>query len=218
MAEPSLKERQHQVREDAILDTAYRLLIEQNYDGLNMDDLAHQVGVAKATLYQHFPSKGDVIVGVLLRMIAQVEAQVFNEANAALPPLARLDVGLRIALASRMRSQRWNVNPNMDVVKHNPRFIEHYEHMIGRMMDLLTQAQAQGAVNPALSIPVAASVIGWLFRIDYETFLRAKGVTPEQAVDTLVTMIVNGLRMGCPAEGSADRTQLSDVQSDSHSN
>ena len=78
MAEPSLKERQHQVREDAILDTAYRLLIEQNYDGLNMDDLAHQVGVAKATLYQHFPSKGDVIVGVLLRMIAQVEAQVFN--------------------------------------------------------------------------------------------------------------------------------------------
>lgn len=209
MSELSLKERQHQVREDMILDIAHRLLSEQGYDGLNMDDLAHQVGIAKATLYQHFPSKADVMVGVMLRMIAQTEALVFDKANADRPPLDRLAIGLRIGLGSRIHSRRWKVNPNMDVVKNNPRFLEHYHGMIEKLADLIAQAQQQGTVNPALSTPVAANVIGWLFRIDYEAFLRTKGVTPEQTVETLVTLIINGLRMGCPAEALIGQVDLS---------
>ena len=137
------------------------------------------------------------MVGVILRAMKQAEAVMFDEANASLPPLERLGVGLHACLSQRINVRRWKANSNTDVVKNHERFREHYDRLIARMVDLLKQAKARGDLNPDLSIQVAATTIGWLFRIDYEAFLRVGDVTPEQAVDTLVTMIVNGLR-DCP--------------------
>ena len=63
----SLRERQRQVREDTILDIAHELMVTRGYANTSMDDHAGQVGISKATLYQHFPSKEELAITVIGR-------------------------------------------------------------------------------------------------------------------------------------------------------
>ena len=44
-------------REDAIVSSVNRLLADKGYDVMTVDEVAADVGIAKASLYKHFPSK-----------------------------------------------------------------------------------------------------------------------------------------------------------------
>lgn len=48
-----------------IIDTATRLFIEHGFHNTGVDIIIRESGVAKRTLYRHFPSKEDLIVAVL---------------------------------------------------------------------------------------------------------------------------------------------------------
>ena len=66
---PRLKERQWNLREDAILDAASELMGSKGYNAMTMDDIANLVGISKATLYQHFNSKHDLVISVACRTV-----------------------------------------------------------------------------------------------------------------------------------------------------
>src|SRR3954452_1306794 len=51
-----------------ILETARRHLFAYGYSALTMDELAHELGMSKKTLYLHFPGK-DAIVGNIIEEI-----------------------------------------------------------------------------------------------------------------------------------------------------
>jgi AcrR family transcriptional regulator len=56
------------LRRDArgrILDTAYELFSQRGVRGVGIDELIARAGVAKATLYAHFPSKDDLVLAFL---------------------------------------------------------------------------------------------------------------------------------------------------------
>ena len=195
MAGLTVKERQHLAREDAIVESAHEMLAEQGYEKMNMDDLAKRVGVAKATLYQHFPSKEDVLVGVIVRLMRQGESQLFSETNSDLSPLTQLDRGLRACLNNRVQLWQGNVamqNPNM--IKGHERYREQYNSMFERLRTLIDQAKAHGEINPAIVTPVIVHTIMWLFRIDYEALTHIPTCTAQQAVDSLVTIVINGIK------------------------
>src|SRR5437762_11119399 len=63
----SLKEKQRQEREALILQAAEEVLAEKGYYETSMDEIAALVGVAKGTVYLHFPSKEDLVVAILTR-------------------------------------------------------------------------------------------------------------------------------------------------------
>jgi AcrR family transcriptional regulator len=50
---------------ERILDTAYELFSHRGIRGVGVDEVIQQAGVAKATLYRHFPSKDDLVVAFL---------------------------------------------------------------------------------------------------------------------------------------------------------
>ena len=68
-------------REDAIVQAASRLLAEKGFDLMTVDQVAADVGIAKASLYKHFPSKEDLAAAAMVRVLGQ--AQTFL---ASLPP------------------------------------------------------------------------------------------------------------------------------------
>lgn len=82
---PTLKERQRQLREDAILDAAEELLIDKGIGGMTLEDLSAHVGISKPTLYQHFRSKDEVIAGVMTRCLREAGRQL-REFEAIMPP------------------------------------------------------------------------------------------------------------------------------------
>jgi AcrR family transcriptional regulator len=58
-ADPTASER--------ILETAYELFSRRGIRDVGIDELIERAGVAKATLYRHFPSKDDLVVAFLER-------------------------------------------------------------------------------------------------------------------------------------------------------
>ena len=68
MTAPSdeLAERSRPVR-DRILDTAYELFAHRGIRDVGVDEIIERAGVAKATLYRHFPSKDDLAIAFLER-------------------------------------------------------------------------------------------------------------------------------------------------------
>src|SRR5688572_26251872 len=74
MGKQSYKEREKQRREEEILTSAERLLMERGYANLNMDELAEYVGLSKPTLYQHFKSKEELAARVFMRGFEETES------------------------------------------------------------------------------------------------------------------------------------------------
>ena len=56
-----------------ILDAALVLFAEQGYDKTSLREIAEQVGVTKAALYYHFPSKDEILVALLEPVLAVQE-------------------------------------------------------------------------------------------------------------------------------------------------
>jgi AcrR family transcriptional regulator len=48
-----------------ILDAAYELFTQRGIRGVGVDEVIEHAGVAKATLYRHFPSKNDLVIAFL---------------------------------------------------------------------------------------------------------------------------------------------------------
>ncbi len=73
----SLKERQRQERAALILQAAEEVLAEKGYHETSMDEIAARVGVAKGTVYLHFPSKEDLVFALF-----EQELVIFNSMDA----------------------------------------------------------------------------------------------------------------------------------------
>jgi TetR/AcrR family fatty acid metabolism transcriptional regulator len=53
---------------DLILDAADRFLNQFGYKKMTMDNLAHEVGIAKGTLYLHFSGKEELVLAHIDRI------------------------------------------------------------------------------------------------------------------------------------------------------
>ena len=60
MAEPGLRERNKQRRQDAVIRAAYRLFAERGYDATTVADIAEAAEVAPRTVAMYCPSKQDI--------------------------------------------------------------------------------------------------------------------------------------------------------------
>jgi AcrR family transcriptional regulator len=52
---------------DGVLEAAYHLFSRHGIRGVGIDDVIKRAGVAKATLYRHFPTKDDLVLAFLQR-------------------------------------------------------------------------------------------------------------------------------------------------------
>ena len=65
---------------ELILHTALRLFSERGYDGVSMRDLAAEVGIKAASIYNHFTSKKYIFDSLLLEMQNRY-GQIVNKVN-----------------------------------------------------------------------------------------------------------------------------------------
>lgn len=60
-------------RADVIVEAAGRLFFAPNSARVSMDDLAHELGMSKKTIYRHFPDKRSLLAAALDRQFTAVE-------------------------------------------------------------------------------------------------------------------------------------------------
>lgn len=97
-----------QVRREAILEAAERLLDTRTYDDIQMREVADAAGVALGTLYKYFRSKEMLYVEVLDRWASWNEA----EASSAASPADRLRVKIDLII------DNVEARPNLFLVEH----------------------------------------------------------------------------------------------------
>ena len=87
-------------RREMILDEAEALFAQQGYEATSMEQLLARVGIAKGTLYYHFPSKEAIMDELIERrsraMLATARAIVEDSAIPGMARLARALVALRV--------------------------------------------------------------------------------------------------------------------------
>ena len=100
-AQVSFKTQMLQAREDAIVEAANRLLAEKGFDLMTMDQVAANVGIAKASLYKHFSSKEQLAAAGMVRVLGQAQDFLATLPTQA-APLDQLKAVVRWMMLARL--------------------------------------------------------------------------------------------------------------------
>jgi AcrR family transcriptional regulator len=109
--------KRRRVRKEEIVAEATRLFAERGYEGASMGDLAERVGLRKASLFHHFPSKEVLYATVLRELMENVKVAILSAALAEGSFAERLDAlteGLTDVLSAQPYAARLLVREAMD--------------------------------------------------------------------------------------------------------
>jgi AcrR family transcriptional regulator len=189
----TLKERQWQLREDAIIDAAYEAIAEQGAAGASMDDIAARAGVSKPTLYQHFSSKDELVVNVSMRLMRTSE-RALAAREPGVPALEHLARTLQEGLVRRAGLWSARVVIPRAAANANPEYRRQLSAVQAVLARLVEEAKETGEIAPHLPTPVVVRMLQRLFRGDYEDLLVDGEVSAEELGRVLISVTFDGLR------------------------
>jgi len=193
----SFKEQMLQARENAIVTTVNRLLAEKGFDAMTVDEVAASVGIAKASLYKHFPSKEDLAAAAMVRVMRRAQAYLVSlPANGA--PLDKLKAVARwtmeVQLDGEMPSLPSQNSSLRAALMGNKDYMDGLMDVSDRLGAWIEAAQKEGTLNPKLP---AIAVLYTLYARACDPvleFLKAGGQhTREQIVEMVLVTCFDGL-------------------------
>lgn len=152
-------------RREEILDAAHTLFTTKGFQPTTMEDILKVVGIAKGTLYYHFPSKEQILRALVLRIVGQVEQRAREVADSSAPAVDKL---VTIMAAMRVEAAQTELVEQF----HAPGNAEFHLLSITAMIEHLT---------PVLADVVAQGVNEGIFATDrphdaVELLLSASGI------------------------------------------
>jgi len=189
----TLRERQLRLREDAILEAALDLFVERGFAGATMDELAARLGTSKRTLYQHFPTKDDLAVSLIVRAM-RLAIEALDEGGPGVPAIDRIAALLRAGIGRRQELRAVLTLQLPRNVQSHPRYRAQQRQVGERLTAVIADAQAAGDVDRALPAPVLVALLQGVVRERYEDVLRSSQTTIDELRDTIVAVVLRGLR------------------------
>lgn len=149
----TLRERQTQLRTEAILEAVSRLLAEHGYDAMTVDQVAADLGISKASLYKHFASKEQLAAAVMVRLLEQTIAKV-ESLDPATAPEERLREILRWAIASRIQGGLPLLPSTSPVLRaslmSDIAYLQRVAQLNALIESIIAAAQQAGTISPHL--------------------------------------------------------------------
>ena len=191
MPRPSFKEQILRVREDAIIAAVNRLLADKGFDLMTVDEVAAEVGIAKASLYKHFASKEALAAAAMVRLMERTQAQVDAQAaRTDARPIERLKAMTRWALEHQLAGEMPSVPSQNSTLRAELMARKDYLDAILRVSETLggwiVQAQADGDIDPALPPEVVLYTIYARACDPVPAFLKAGGAFSDTQIVELV--------------------------------
>ena len=150
---PSFKQQMLAAREQAIIDAVNRLLAEKGFDAMTVDEVAANVGIAKASLYKHFPSKEDLAAAAMAHLM-QAAQSMLDGVDAALPPLDKLravvEWTMRLKLSGHMPTLPSQNSTLRAALMTHKGYMDGLMDVSERLGGWIEAAQADASLNPAL--------------------------------------------------------------------
>jgi TetR/AcrR family transcriptional regulator, regulator of autoinduction and epiphytic fitness len=200
MARISFREQMLQAREDAILVSVNRLLAEKGFDTMTVDEVAADVGIAKASLYKHFESKEELAAAAMVRVLDQALARIeqLRERGGA-SPVEQLEAVARwtmeVQLAGEMPSLPAQNSALRGALLSHRGYMDRLVQVSDRLGEWITAAQKDGSLDPGLPPEL---VLYTLFARACDPvlgLLKASGqYSDERVIELLLSTCFRGLR------------------------
>ena len=174
----------------AIIEAAQAAVLENGYRGLTIEDVSVRSGVAKTTIYRHWPDRAALLVDVFESL----------STSQMVPDTGDVDADLRTALlglAEGLRSAAWaGAMPSIIEAGERddelrPLVVSFVERRRKPMRDRIAAAVRTGELPSGVEPDLAVAMLsGPLF---YRRFITRQPVSP-RVVDAIVTTVLAGLR------------------------
>ncbi|MEY2771835.1 MAG: Nucleoid occlusion factor SlmA [Pseudomonadota bacterium] len=197
-ARKTFKARMLEAREQAIIASVNRLLAEKGFEAMTVDEVAAEVGIAKASLYKHFISKEELAGAAMVTAMRRAQAFI-----ASLPAeqaaIDKLRAVTRWTMQLKLQGQMPSLPSQNSSLRATLMASQDYMDGLMQVSDQLgawiVQAQQDGAISRELP-PVA--VLYTLFARACDPvleFLRMGGLyTDAQILDIVMSTCFEGLR------------------------
>jgi AcrR family transcriptional regulator len=177
------------VSRERVLTTTLDLLTEAGLDDLTIDEISRTSGVAKTTIYRHWPNRSALVIDACLRMTDDEEAP---------PDTGSLEGDVRDILthiAELLATARWSsiVPSIVDVAEHDPAFADIHSRIQRRhaapLRSALERAALRGEIPSAADRDaMAAALLGPLFYRRWFSREKIDSAFLEMIIGTLASL------------------------------
>jgi AcrR family transcriptional regulator len=184
-------------RETAIIQSVNRLLAEKGFDAMTVDEVAAEVGIAKASLYKHFTSKEELACAAMVTAMRKAQEFIQSVPPDA-PPIEQLKSVTRWTMSLKLQGLMPSLPSQNSSLRATLMGSKDYMDGLMEVSDALgnwiEKAQQQGQINPALP---AVAVLYTLFARACDPVLEflkmGEQHTDEQILDMVMSTCFNGL-------------------------
>lgn len=207
MARVSFRDQVLRAREDAIVASVNHLLAEKGFDAMTVDEVAADVGIAKASLYKHFGSKEALAAAAMIRVLDRaLEFLAGLEADRETPAIDQLKAVARwtmqVQLAGEMPALPAQNSALRAALTSNKVYLDRLMTVSDKLGVWITEAQKAGTLERKLPPEL---ILYTLFARACDPVLgvlkAADQYSDEQIVEWLVATTFNGL--AASAQGRA---------------
>lgn len=187
----SFKEQMLQARESAIIAAVNRLLAEKGFEAMTVDEVAADVGIAKASLYKHFASKEDLAAAAMVSVMHRAQAFLDTLPPDA-PPIAQLrtvvawTMGLK--LVGEMPSLPSQNSTLRTALMGNKDYMNGLIEVSDRLGEWIEAAQANGTLNPQLP---GIAVLYTLFARACDPVLEFLKMGGQHSNDEIIALVLS---------------------------
>lgn len=204
-AQLSLKERQRKEREGLILTTAEEVFLEKGFHDTSMDEIAARVGIAKGTVYLHFPGKEELVIAILERdmqsFLQEIDAIINSDEYAT--PRAKLEVvlhymhtGLFKKHAQLLLTMYSGVDLKRKIMEQGCAMHELWNGVVTRITALLEQGKTANELDSSIPTQVMLLTIFGIFSPrSYQNLLLDDSMSSDEVAKHLVRVCFDGIAL-----------------------
>jgi AcrR family transcriptional regulator len=202
----------------AVLSAAIELLAERGYSGFSVDAVVARTGVAKTTIYRHWPTRADLLTAVITQLDGRAGAEgaggaaadsasgdSASEDSAELPDSGSVREDLLLFFAGRVRvagSRQWQrcMPALVEASARDAGLAEVITALtaryVGQVAELLRRGRNRGELRSDISLELAAAVLIGPFV--FRQLLLGQRPTGSQ-VSAVLDMLLSGIGQAGPA-------------------
>jgi len=195
---PSLKNEQLVTsRCEEILDAATTLFAEQGYSDAVTQDLVERLGVGKGTLYRYYPSKRELFLAAVDRVMRRMRQQVDEAIINVIEPFERLEVAIATYL------NFFGNHPEFVELlvqeralfrdRKTPTYFEHRERNVVPWHAMLNQLMGEGRVRTMPVEQITNVMFNSVYGIMFTNYFTGSSRSPRDQSTEILEIVLHGI-------------------------
>jgi AcrR family transcriptional regulator len=174
----------------AVLEASVALLGEVGHSGTTIEAIAERSGVAKTTIYRHWPSRAQLLIDAFHSGVEHVDIEPTGDLRTDL-------ITVSGGLAAKLRNPAWSriMATLIDAAESDPELAELSAAFTAQRREsarrILERVVAEGELDPDIDLDLATQLVGG--SLFYQRMMLRRPADDAQ-LERIVDLALNGLR------------------------